>query len=113
MKKPYLAALCLSLSLGSGCWSLPVLATPTTEAAISSAALDDSTRQAATDAMVSINNASAQELAAVMNGVGIKKAEAIVSYREQFGPFTELEQLKEVPGIGSALVERNLARLKL
>ncbi|GLR10155.1 hypothetical protein GCM10007905_28750 [Mixta theicola] len=48
-----------------------------------------------------------------MNGIGLKKAEAIVSYRQQFGPFTELEQLKEVPGIGSALVERNLARLKL
>lgn len=62
---------------------------------------------------VSINSASAEELAAVMNGVGLKKAESIVSYRDQYGPFTQVEQLKEVPGIGSALVERNVTRLKL
>jgi competence protein ComEA len=48
-----------------------------------------------------------------MNGIGLKKAQAIVSYREQYGPFTAIEQLKEVPGIGSALIERNSARLKL
>ncbi|KOC89929.1 ComEA family DNA-binding protein [Winslowiella iniecta] len=62
---------------------------------------------------ISINNASAEQLAAAMNGVGIKKAESIVSYREKYGPFSAVEQLKEVPGIGNALVERNLARLKL
>lgn len=62
---------------------------------------------------VSINSASAAQLAEVMNGVGLKKAEAIVSYREKYGPFTQLEQLKEVPGIGAALMERNLSRLTL
>lgn len=62
---------------------------------------------------VSINNASAQELASALNGVGLKKAEAIVSYREKYGPFSQLEQLKEVPGMGNALVERNLSRIKL
>ena len=67
----------------------------------------------AEEGVVSINSASAEELAAAMNGVGIKKAEAIVSYREQYGPFSAVDQLKEVPGIGSALVERNAARLKL
>lgn len=36
---------------------------------------------------VSINNASAEELARAMNGVGLKKAQAIVSYREEYGPF--------------------------
>ncbi|HBH63929.1 helix-hairpin-helix domain-containing protein [Erwinia persicina] len=62
---------------------------------------------------VSINSASAEELAAALNGVGIKKAESIVSYREKYGPFTQLEQLKEVPGMGNKLVERNLSSLKL
>lgn len=62
---------------------------------------------------VSINSATAQELAAALNGVGLKKAESIVSYREQYGPFSQLEQLKEVPGIGNMLVERNLSRIKL
>lgn len=62
---------------------------------------------------VSINSASAEDLARVMNGVGLKKAQAIVSYREEYGPFKTVEDLKQVPGIGSSLVERNLAFLTL
>ncbi|AJB69972.1 helix-hairpin-helix domain-containing protein [Enterobacter hormaechei] len=62
---------------------------------------------------VSINTASAEDLARVMNGVGLKKAQAIVSYREEYGPFKTLDDLKQVPGMGSALVERNLAHLTL
>ena len=62
---------------------------------------------------VSINNGSADDLARVMNGVGLKKAQAIVSYREEYGPFKTLEDLKQVPGMGHALVERNLSHLTL
>ncbi|AHG21449.1 competence protein ComEA [Chania multitudinisentens RB-25] len=62
---------------------------------------------------VDINQADAEELASMLNGVGMKKAEAIVRYREQNGPFTQIEQLQEVPGIGPTLVERNRARLKM
>lgn len=62
---------------------------------------------------VSINAASAEDLARVMNGVGLKKAQSIVSYREEYGPFKTLDDLKQVPGMGSALVERNLAHLTL
>lgn len=62
---------------------------------------------------VSINSAPAEELAQKMNGVGLKKAQAIVSYRDEFGPFKTLDQLREVPGIGASLVERNLARITL
>ncbi|WP_039056224.1 helix-hairpin-helix domain-containing protein [Enterobacter sp. Bisph1] len=62
---------------------------------------------------VSINSATAEELSQVMSGVGIKRAQAIVSYREEYGPFKTIEDLKQVPGIGGALVERNLPNLKL
>lgn len=62
---------------------------------------------------VSINSASAEELAQVMSGIGIKKAQAIVSYRNEYGPFKTLDDLKQVPGMGGTLVERNLAHLKL
>lgn len=62
---------------------------------------------------VSINTASADELARALNGVGLKKAQAIVSYREEYGPFKTLDDLKQVPGMGSALVERNLSHLTL
>lgn len=62
---------------------------------------------------VSINAASAEALAQVMNGVGLKKAQAIVSYRDEYGPFKTLEDLQQVPGMGASLVERNLDRLTL
>lgn len=62
---------------------------------------------------VSINTASAEELARAMNGVGLKKAQAIVSYREEYGPFKTVEDLKQVPGMGNSLVERNLSVLTL
>ncbi|PNS12589.1 hypothetical protein COO59_05575 [Mixta theicola] len=122
MQKNLLSALCLSLTMGAFCWTLTVpgaLAARESGSAVQPKAASNAnttptaTRPPTAEATVSINSASAQELASVMNGIGLKKAEAIVSYRQQFGPFTELEQLKEVPGIGSALVERNLARLKL
>ena len=62
---------------------------------------------------VSINSASAEDLAHAMNGVGLKKAQAIVAYRDESGPFKTLDDLKQVPGIGSSLVERNLTHLTL
>lgn len=69
--------------------------------------------QVAAGDRVNINTASAEELARVMNGVGLKKAQAIVSHREEFGPFKTLDDLRQVPGMGGALVERNLAHLML
>ncbi|BEO59938.1 hypothetical protein SMQE30_03610 [Serratia marcescens] len=69
--------------------------------------------KAAEEAAVSINQATAEQLAAALSGVGLKKAEGIVRYREQNGPFTQVEQLQEVPGIGPALFEKNRTRLKM
>lgn len=62
---------------------------------------------------VSINSATAEELSKALKGVGLKKAQAIVSYREEYGPFKSVEDLKQVPGMGGKLVERNLMNLKL
>jgi competence protein ComEA len=56
---------------------------------------------------VDINSASAAEIATALNGVGLKKAEAIVAYREQHGPFRSADELINVKGIGLATVERN------
>ena len=70
-------------------------------------------KAASGEARVSINSASAEELMQAMNGVGLKKAQAIVSYREEFGPFKTVDDLKQVPGMGHSLVERNLAHLML
>lgn len=56
---------------------------------------------------VNINTADARTLAAALNGVGPAKAEAIVAWREQHGPFRSADELTLVRGIGPATVERN------
>jgi competence protein ComEA len=58
-------------------------------------------------APVNINDADAATLAAAINGVGQARAEAIVSYREQHGPFSSVDDLAKVRGIGSSILERN------
>ena len=62
---------------------------------------------------ININTASAAELAEALSGVGGARAEAIVRYREQFGPFESIEELGEVSGIGSATIERNRAVIRI
>ena len=56
-------------------------------------------------AKVNINTASVSELEAI-RGIGQKKAEAIVKYREQNGNFKSMDELVQVKGIGSKLLEK-------
>lgn len=51
--------------------------------------------------VISLNSATAAELTA-LPGVGEATAAAIVAHREASGPFTSLEQLMDVKGIGPA-----------
>lgn len=55
--------------------------------------------------VVNINSASADEMASVP-GLGEKKSQAIVKFREKHGPFARLEDLKKVDGIGDKLFEK-------
>ncbi len=66
---------------------------------------------ASAEQTVDLNRASAAELAAALHGIGMKKAEAIVAYREQHGPFASADELVKVKGIGLATVERNRSRI--
>jgi competence protein ComEA len=61
---------------------------------------------------VSLNAATAAQLDA-LPGIGPSLAAQIVAYREAQGPFTSVDQLTEVPGIGPAKMEqlRPLVRL--
>lgn len=53
------------------------------------------------DGLVSVNQADASDLEQ-LPGVGPVLAERIVSYREDNGPFNEVEDLLDVPGIGES-----------
>jgi competence protein ComEA len=67
----------------------------------------------ATVQQVDLNAADAETLAATLKGVGLSKAKAIVAYREMYGPFSSIEELTEIKGIGGAILERNRDRLVL
>jgi len=56
---------------------------------------------------VNINTADAPTLSKNIKGVGIKKAQAIVDYREKNGKFNKIEDLMKVKGIGVKLLEKN------
>ena len=56
---------------------------------------------------VDINSADAKTLAEGLNGVGMSKAEAIVAYRDEHGPFASAEDLTQVKGIGDKIIEKN------
>lgn len=58
-------------------------------------------------APVDINTADAKTLATNINGIGDKKAEAIVQYRDKHGPFKSADELAKVKGIGPSLIEKN------
>lgn len=60
---------------------------------------------------VNINTADATAIADGLVGVGQSKAEAIVAYRKEHGPFKSAEQLAEVKGIGDKLVQKNHDRI--
>lgn len=59
-------------------------------------------------APVNINEADASEISAALKGIGMKKAQAIVDYREKNGGFTTAEDLARVKGIG----EKTVSKLK-
>jgi competence protein ComEA len=62
-------------------------------------------------AQVNVNTADAEALSSELSGIGQSKAEAIVAYREQHGPYMKIEDLTNVKGIGVGTIERNKTRL--
>ena len=60
---------------------------------------------------VNINTADAEALAAAINGVGIKKARDIISYRQKNGLFESVDELTQISGIGTQTVDRSRANL--
>jgi competence protein ComEA len=70
------------------------------------------TEAATGDALVDLNAATAAELE-VLPGIGPVLAERIVEWREANGPFTDVEVLGEVSGIGDALMAQLRPRVRI
>jgi competence protein ComEA len=71
---------------------------------LSSYGLADDTKPASP---ININTANIEALSDVLKGVGPSKARAIIAYRENYGGFKSVDELVEVKGIGTALVNAN------
>lgn len=56
-------------------------------------------------ARLNINTASASEMADKLNGIGLVLAQRIVEYRTTNGPFKNIEDIKNVSGIGDKKFE--------
>jgi competence protein ComEA len=56
---------------------------------------------------VDINTADAATLSRELKGVGIKRAQAIVEYRQKHGPFKSADELALVKGIGPSAIAKN------
>jgi len=57
------------------------------------------------DNTLDINHAPAEELE-LLPGIGPKKAQKIIDYRNEHGPFTGIHELDNVPGIGPKTLQK-------
>ncbi|AUX87919.1 transporter [Acinetobacter sp. ACNIH2] len=61
---------------------------------------------------IRLNSATSEQLQQ-LSGIGEKKAEAILQYRQQHGKFKTVDELQQVKGIGPKLLQKNKDRLTL
>ena len=82
------------------------------DAAVQAPAVPAVTQQAVEQTSININNASAQEIAAALKGVGLSKAQAIVDFRTLNGSFLQLEEITQVKGIGDSTLAKNKDKIR-
>lgn len=63
--------------------------------------------------VVHLNSADADTLAAVLKGIGLKRAQKIVEYRNAHGPFESVDDLIKVEGVGPSTLENNRDKIML
>jgi competence protein ComEA len=62
---------------------------------------------------INLNAVDAATLQRELSGIGEAKAKAIVAYRESNGPYTSVDELLEVKGIGKAILDKNRDMLEI
>ena len=109
MRNGYVSALLFAVlaSLSLGSLAADPVATPATKPAVNQPVA------APQAGMVDLNTADAETLQRELNGIGQVKAKAIVEYREANGPFTSVDELLEVKGIGASTLDKNRSKLSV
>ena len=72
----------------------------------------DDTELTEEDGRININTATKSELM-TLPGIGVAKAEAILTYRTEQGAFGSIEDLKKIPGIKEGIFEQLKERIKI
>lgn len=60
--------------------------------------------------LININTATEAELTQ-LDGIGAKKAQDIILYRDMIAPFASIDDLDKVKGIGKATIDKNRNRI--
>ena len=55
---------------------------------------------------ININTADKEMLMSI-KGIGEKRAQAIIDYRKEHGPFKSVNELAEIKGLGTVFIESN------
>ena len=110
MRKSAFAGLLFSLLIGT---SVAASATESQAPQVAKPAAAQTVQAPAQGVMININTADEQTLERELGGVSSVKAKAIVAHRETNGPFTSVDELLEVKGIGAATLDKNRAKLSI
>ncbi len=110
MRKGYLASLIFALLTNV---SISAVAAPTPKTEVGSAPQVLDVAAKSSSSKVELNQADAATLQRELAGIGEAKAQAIVAYRESNGPFSSIDELLEVKGIGKAILDKNRDKLQL
>ncbi len=68
-------------------------------------------KYASTVKKINLNEATLSQLTHSFRGIGPKRAQAIIAYRQHHGPFKSVTELAEVKGIGQFFVAKHLNEL--
>lgn len=110
MRKGYLSSLIFAVLTNV---SIAAVAAPTPKPEVGSPPQVLEVAAKSSSSKVDLNQADAATLQRELVGIGEAKAQAIIAYRQGNGPFSSIDELLEVKGIGKAILEKNRDKLQL